>query len=137
MCALLGPWYKSVIQLGVGLYGIHNLGPTALGSVYPVQTSTSLYNLYLKFANNIYGISYASELRVGDQLGNILFTHPLGIFCSPTHWEYSVHPPTGNILFTHPLGIFCSPTRWEYSVHPPTGNILFTHPLGIFCSPTH
>ena len=41
------PWYKSVIQLGVGLYGIHNLGPAALGSVYPVETSTSLYNLYL------------------------------------------------------------------------------------------
>ena len=40
------PWYKSVIQLGVGLYGIHNLGPAALGSVYPVETSTSLYNLY-------------------------------------------------------------------------------------------
>ena len=41
------PWYKSVIQLGVGLYGIHNLGPTALSSVYPVETSTSLYNLYV------------------------------------------------------------------------------------------
>ena len=41
------PWYKSVIQLGVGLYGIHNLGPAALGSVYPVETSTSLYNLYI------------------------------------------------------------------------------------------
>ena len=40
-----GPWYKSVIQLGVGLYGIHNLGPAALGCVYPVETSTSLYNL--------------------------------------------------------------------------------------------
>ena len=43
------PWYKSVIQFGVGLYGIHNLGPAALGSVYPVETSTSLYNLYLFF----------------------------------------------------------------------------------------
>ena len=41
------PWYKSVIQLGVGLYGIHYLGPAALGSVYPVETSTSLYNLYI------------------------------------------------------------------------------------------
>ena len=40
------PCYKSVIQLGVGLYGIHNLGPTALGGVYPVETSTSLYKLY-------------------------------------------------------------------------------------------
>ena len=40
------PWYKSVIQLGVGFYGIHNL-PAALGCVYPrVETSTSLYNLY-------------------------------------------------------------------------------------------
>ena len=29
------------------LYGIHNLGPAALGSVYPVGTSTSLYNLYV------------------------------------------------------------------------------------------
>ena len=26
---------------------IHNLGPAALGSVYPVETSTSLYNLYM------------------------------------------------------------------------------------------
>ena len=41
------PWYKSVIQLGFGLYGIHNLVPVALGSVYPVETSTSLYNLYI------------------------------------------------------------------------------------------
>ena len=41
------PWYKSVIQLGFGLYGIHNLVPVALGRVYPVETSTSLYNLYL------------------------------------------------------------------------------------------
>ena len=41
------PWYKLVIQLGVGLYGIHNLGPMALGSVYPVETSTLLYNLYI------------------------------------------------------------------------------------------
>ena len=40
-------WYKSVIQFGVGLYGIHNLGPTTLGRVYPVETSTSLYNLYI------------------------------------------------------------------------------------------
>ena len=30
--------YKSVIQLGVGLYGIHG--------VYPIETSTLLYNLY-------------------------------------------------------------------------------------------
>ena len=43
------PWYKPVIQLGVGLYGIHNLGPAALGSVYPIETSTSLYNLYLSY----------------------------------------------------------------------------------------
>ena len=42
------PWYKSVIQLGIGLYGIHNLGAVALGSVYPVETSTLLYNLYLQ-----------------------------------------------------------------------------------------
>ena len=41
-------WYKSVIQLGFGLYGIHNLVPAALGRVYPVETSTSLYNLYLE-----------------------------------------------------------------------------------------
>ena len=41
------PRYKSVIQLDVGLFGIHNLGPAALGSVYPVETSTSLYNLYV------------------------------------------------------------------------------------------
>ena len=41
------PWYKSVIQLGVGLYSIHDLGPVALGCVYPVETSTLLYNLYL------------------------------------------------------------------------------------------
>ena len=42
------PWYKSVIQLSFGLYTIHNLGvPAALGCVYPVETSTSLYNLYL------------------------------------------------------------------------------------------
>ena len=40
------PWYKSVIQLGVGPYGIHNLGPAALSCVYPIETSTSLYNLY-------------------------------------------------------------------------------------------
>ena len=26
---------------------IHNLGPTALGCVYPVETSTLLYNLYI------------------------------------------------------------------------------------------
>ena len=41
------PWYKSVLQLGFGLYGIHNLVPVALGSVYPVETSTSLYNIYI------------------------------------------------------------------------------------------
>ena len=41
------PWYKSVIQLGVGLYGIHNLVPAALGSEYPVETSTLLCNLYI------------------------------------------------------------------------------------------
>ena len=40
--------YKLVIQLSVSLFGIHNLGPAALGSVYPVETSTSLYNLYLQ-----------------------------------------------------------------------------------------
>ena len=34
--------YNSVL-----VYGIHNPGPTALSSVYPVDTSTSLYNLYL------------------------------------------------------------------------------------------
>ena len=28
------------------LWDKHNLGPAALGSVYPVETSTSLYNLY-------------------------------------------------------------------------------------------
>ena len=39
---------KSVIQLGFGFYGIHNLVPAALGRVYPVETSTSLYNLYLE-----------------------------------------------------------------------------------------
>ena len=47
MCShCYAPWYKSVIQLGFGLYGIHNLVPAALGSVYPVETSTS-YNLYI------------------------------------------------------------------------------------------
>ena len=35
------------IQLSVDPYGIHNLGPAALGCVYPVETSTSLYNLYI------------------------------------------------------------------------------------------
>ena len=35
-----GPWYKLVIQLGVGLNGIQNLGPVALGCLYPVETST-------------------------------------------------------------------------------------------------
>ena len=51
------PWYKSVIQLGVGLYGIHNLGPAALGSVYPVETSTSLYNLYKLTNTTVFPIS--------------------------------------------------------------------------------
>ena len=41
------PWDKSVIQLSFGLYGIHNLMLAALGCVYPVETSTSLYNLYM------------------------------------------------------------------------------------------
>ena len=41
------PWYKSVIQLGFSLYSIHNLVPVALNSVYPVETFTMLYNLYI------------------------------------------------------------------------------------------
>ena len=57
------PLYKSVIQLGVRLYGIHNHGPTALCSVYPVETSTSLYNLYItqritKVQNRHFSIIY-------------------------------------------------------------------------------
>ena len=41
------PWYKSVIQLGFSFYSIHNLVPVALSSVYPVETFTLLYNLYI------------------------------------------------------------------------------------------
>ena len=39
-------WF-GLVRFGLySLYGIHNLGPAALGCVYPVETSTSLYNLY-------------------------------------------------------------------------------------------
>ena len=42
---------EAMVQVGYttrfGLCGIHNLGPVALGCVYPVETSTSLYNLYI------------------------------------------------------------------------------------------
>lgn len=39
--------YKLVLQLGVGLYGRHKLGSVAFSSVYPIETSTSLYNQYI------------------------------------------------------------------------------------------
>ena len=47
--ALLCPMVQ-VGQLGVSPYSIHNLGPVALGGVYPIETSTSLYNLYVSQA---------------------------------------------------------------------------------------
>ena len=50
--ALLCPWYKSVLQLSFGLYGIHNLVTVALGILYPVETSTT------------YTCTYPSILRV-------------------------------------------------------------------------
>ena len=45
--ALLCPWYKSVIRLGVGSYAINT--PRAFGTrcINRVTTSPSLYNLYL------------------------------------------------------------------------------------------
>ena len=54
------PWYKSVIQLSVGLYGIHYRGPVPLGSVhvYPVETSTSLYNLYTYIVHVLFSLPY-------------------------------------------------------------------------------
>ena len=35
------PWYKLVIQSGVSLCSIHNLGPAVLGSVYPCRPPAS------------------------------------------------------------------------------------------------
>ena len=40
------PLWKAQEGEMVGLYGIHNLLPVALSSLYPVETSTLLYNLY-------------------------------------------------------------------------------------------
>ena len=47
-----------MVQLGVGPYVIHNLGPAALGCVYPVETSTSLYNLYLTIDGSMPRVHY-------------------------------------------------------------------------------
>ena len=115
------PWYKSVIQLGFSLYGIHNLVPAALGCVYPIEASTSLYNLY---TYNTY---------------HFLLTHtPSPHTHSHTH-TLSPHP-----LFTRGMmvGIICSQTTlsdWNNS-WPPINNPhhrLTKHPIFPEVGTTH
>ena len=58
-------------MISFSLYGIHNLLPVALGSVYAVETSTSLYNLYLYCGTRLIQLYMLLQLLTLSQISKL------------------------------------------------------------------